>query len=112
MNQTEKIATLKIMLLPDSPMDDELIALLNVTKGAILNRRYPQGYDITQEVPCKYEHIQLQACVQLYNKKGAEGQSSHNENGIARVYEQGDIPISLLKQVLPMAGSVMLNEES
>ena len=27
------------------------------------------------------------ACVEVYGKMGAEGQSSHSENGISRVYE-------------------------
>ena len=110
MNQTEKMERLKIMLKPDTVSDEELTALLEITKGAILNRRYPSGYSDKTEVPVKYEHIQLQACVQLFNKKGAEGQSAHSENGISRTYESGDISYSLLSQVLPMAGSVYHEE--
>ena len=112
MTQEQKLETLRAMLGLDTPADEELIALLLVTKGAILNARYPLGVMKEMEVPAKYEYIQLQACVSLYNKKGAEGQTAHNENGIARTYEVGDIPQSLLKQIVPMAGSVMLSEES
>ena len=116
MTQEEKLETLKAMLSPDAPTNEELIALLLVTKGAILNARYPLGVMKETEVPAKYEHIQLQACVSLYNKKGAEGQTAHSENGIDRTYEAGDIPHSLLKQIVPMAGgvagSVIANEES
>ena len=111
MNQSEKLSMLKSMLNEDVS-DKELEALLTITKGAILNRRYPQGYESDMEVPSKYEYLQLQACVQLFNKKGAEGQSSHGENGITRVYEPGDISYDLLKQVLPMCGSVMKNAKS
>lgn len=110
MTQDEKITQLKSLLSPDAPTDEELIALLQVTQGAILNRRYPFGTDII-EVPSRYDYLQLQMCVVLYNKKGAEGQTAHGENGISRTYETGDIPNSLLKQILPMAGSVV-NENS
>ena len=110
MTQDEKITQLKNLLSPDTPTDEELVALLLITQGAILNRRYPFGTDI-YEVPARYEYIQLQMCVALYNKKGAEGQTAHRENGISRTYEAGDIPQSLLKQILPMAGSVA-NENS
>ena len=112
MTQEEKLECLRGMLSPDVPADEELIALLFVTRGAILNARYPLGCPKEVEVPLKYEHIQLQACVVLYNKKGAEGQTAHSENGISRTYETGDIPYSLLKQITPMAGSVMSSEKS
>lgn len=109
MTQDEKVANLKSMLGADAPSDEELITLLLITKGAILNRRYPLGEWLEEEVPTKYEHIQLMACVHLFNKKGAEGQTSHSENGITRNYETGDIPSSLLNQIIPMAGSVSVN---
>ena len=112
MEQLEKIVYLRNKLLPDNPTDEELTALLYITKGAILNARYPFGYKEDMEVPKRYEHIQLQACVILYNKAGAEGQTAHKENGIDRTYEVGDIPNSLLKRIVPMAGSVVENEES
>ena len=111
MTQVEKIQELKTLLSPDTPSDDEMIALLTLTKGAILNKRYPFGWEWGEEVPQKYEYLQLMMCVQLYNKKGAEGQTSHSENGITRNYEAGDIPQSLLKQIIPCAGSVY-HEES
>ena len=102
----EKINHLRVMLLPEEPSDEELSTLLFLTKGAILNARFPFGYTEEEEVPTKYEHIQLQACVVLYNKKGAEGQTAHNEQGVNRTYEVGDIPNSLLKRIVPVAGSV------
>ena len=112
MTQDEKIVQLKSMLGADAPRDEELTTLLLITKGAILNRRYPLGQWLEDEVPTKYEHIQLMACVHLFNKQGAEGQTSHSENGITRQYEVGDIPNSLLNQIIPMAGSVSVSEKS
>jgi hypothetical protein len=40
----------------------------------------------------------------LLNKRGAEGQTSHSENGISRGYESGSIPESMLSDVLPFVG--------
>ena len=111
MTQEEKIAQLKSMLGEEAPSNEELITLLLITKGAILNARYPLGEWQEEEVPTRYEHIQLLMCVALFNKKGAEGQTSHSENGITRQYETGDIPHSLLKQIIPMAGSVTVHEK-
>lgn len=106
MTEQEKMEALREMLKPDTVSDSELTTLLTISKGAILNRRYPFGYGEHTEVPTKYEYVQLQACVQLYNKKGVEAQTSHSENGISRTYESGDISVILLSQIVPMAGSV------
>lgn len=106
MTDERKMELIRSALKPDTISDDELTVLLEVSKGAILNRRYPFGYPEGIEVPARYEHIQLQICVEMFSKKGAEGQTSHSENGISRSYECGDISNSLLNKILPMVGSV------
>lgn len=53
-------------------------------------------------VETKYERIQLKIAVEMYNKRGAEGQMSHTENGLSRSYEKADISDSLLRQVTPI----------
>jgi len=57
----------------------------------------------------KYVRVQLQIAVELFNKNGAEGQTSHGENGINRAYESGDISPSLLKQITPFAKTPFSN---
>jgi hypothetical protein len=47
--------------------------------------------------------IQVRMAVELYNKRGAEGQVGHGENGISRTYDGGDISKSLLAQIIPVA---------
>jgi hypothetical protein len=108
MTQDEKMTFLKTQLTDNGivPTDEELSALLLITKGAILNARYPLKEYEDADVPQKYVYLQLQMCIQMYNKRGAEGQVSHSENGISRVWEEGDIPQSLLKLVVPYVGSV------
>ena len=49
-----------------------------------------------QEVPPDYDHLQVEAAEYMLNKRGAEGETVHKENGIDRTYESADIPTSLL----------------
>jgi len=56
------------------------------------------------DVPKKYHYLQCEIAVFLLNKRGAEGQSRHSENGIDRTYDGGDIP--MLKNVVPYAGVI------
>jgi hypothetical protein len=54
------------------------------------------------EVETKYLTLQIKMAVEMYNKRGAEGQTGHTENGISRVYSKADVSDSLLSQVIPM----------
>ena len=55
------------------------------------------------EVESKYSTIQVKMAVEMFSKRGAEGQISHTENGISRMYEKADISPSLIMQITPMA---------
>jgi hypothetical protein len=73
----------------------------------VLNRRYPFGAPAEAKVPSQYEHIQLMIALELFAKRGAEGQIEHDENGIARKYESSSVSDSLLRRITPIIGSVM-----
>lgn len=49
----------------------------------------------------KYHNVQIQMAIELYNKQGVEGQTSHSENGISRGYKSTAISDDLLTQVTP-----------
>lgn len=53
------------------------------------------------DVEQKYLTQQIKIAVELYNKRGAEGQASHGENGIMRTYEKSDVSPSILSQIMP-----------
>ena len=103
----EKIVRLEVLISPDTAGSDLLMILLEQAAGIVLNRRYPYGVPEGAEVPPEYEHIQMQIAVELFSKRGAEGQTAHNENGINRTYEAADVSPSLLRRIVPMCGSVM-----
>ena len=102
MKQAEKLTLLKAMV-GSSDTDDVLLAYLDIAGGKILNRAYPFGTD-EATVPARYDFLQCEIAAYLLNKRGAEGQTGHSENGISRSYESADVPESLLGAVTPMVG--------
>lgn len=55
------------------------------------------------DVESKYLTIQVKMAIEMFSKRGAEGQISHTENGISRMYEKADISPSLITQITPFA---------
>ena len=106
MTDEDKIARLEVLISPDTASFETLSYLLGQAEGIVLNRRYPFGPPEEAVVPSAYEHIQLQIAVELFSKMGAEGQTDHNENGVSRKWESGDVSPSLLRRIVPMVGSV------
>lgn len=81
-----------------------LSTYLLLAKQAVLLRLYPYKDSSEDEVPAKYHGVQVEIAAFMLNKRGAEGEKAHSENGITRSYESGDIPDSLLRRIVPMAG--------
>ena len=104
MKQTEKLTLLKAMV-GSSDTDDVLFAYLDIAGSKIINRAFPYDHEVT-EVPARYEFLQCEIAAYLLNKRGAEGQTGHSENGISRSYESADVPESLLGAVTPMVGVI------
>lgn len=100
MTQVEKLQLLKAMV-GESDSEGVLLAYLNIAGGKIINRAYPYDPDVT-EVPRRYEFLQCEIAAYLLNKRGAEGQISHSENGISRTYGSADVPEDMLSAVTPM----------
>lgn len=107
MTNEEKIISLAVLISPDTADKELLSELIVLSEGIVLNKRYPFGPPTGVTVPSKYEHIQLQIALELFSKRGAEGQTEHDENGISRKYESADVSPSLLKRIIPICGSVM-----
>ncbi len=107
MTTEEKLVSLQVLISPDTANTELLMVLLGQAEGIVLSRRYPFGSPEGAMVTSAYEHIQLQIAVELFSKMGAEGQISHNENGVNRTYEAADVSPSLLKRIVPVAGSVL-----
>ena len=106
MTNEEKITSLAALISPDTADEVLLATYITLSEGIVLNRRYPFGVPDGAKVPPQYEYIQLQIALELFAKRGAEGQIEHDENGIARKYESANVSTSLLRCITPIVGSV------
>lgn len=106
MADSYKLTKLRLMVGANASEDDLLLMYLTDAERAILNHLYPMDEDVAHTLPTRYESRQVEIAAYLYNKRGAEGETSHNENGISRTYENGSIPDSMLSDIIPY-GSVI-----
>lgn len=90
--------------------DSVLSAYLSLAASEVLLRAYPFD-SLVLEVPDRYSSVQVEIAAYMLNKRGAEGQTSHSENGISRGYEDGSVPPTLLRKITPMAGSFYAKED-
>ena len=81
-----------------------LSAYLDMAGSIILNKCYPFGSE-KHEIPEKYCMKQTEIAAYLLNKRGAEGETAHSENGISRTYESASVPPSMLRDVIPFVGT-------
>lgn len=79
--------------------------LLESAKEIILSRRFPHS-DWPDEVEPRYRGLQIRIALDLYNKRGAEGELAHSENGISRTYTAGWVSRDLLDEIVPKCGVV------
>lgn len=104
MTMDKKIDMLGRMMDGDDTDQGILEVYLELAAQAILNHMYPfkesfEGID----VPDRYVAIQLKIANYMLNKRGAEGEIQHIENGVHRNYGAADIPDSMLKDIVPFS---------
>ena len=106
MEQYEKLAELRLIVESDED-DNVLLSYLEQAKDVILNRMYPYGTDeeyAQMDVPKRFEFKQIRIAAYFMNKRGAEGEVQHIENGIHRNYKSSDVPEDMLWDVFPVVG--------
>lgn len=104
MTELEKITALKAIV-GVADTDEVLSAYLSLAGQKIIAKAYPYKNDMV-EVPAQYAYLQVEIAAYMLNKRGAEGQTSHSENGISRSYENADVPESMLKTITPFCGVI------
>ena len=100
MDLSEKLEMLKTMT--DETDENVLMVYLNLAGDVILRRLYPYGTN-NNEVPSPYEVRQIDIASYLINKRGAEGELAHTENGVSRTYADALVPPSYLRGIIPFA---------
>jgi hypothetical protein len=98
----EKLTALRAMV-GGSDTDSILSTYLNIAGQKIITKAFPYENEVT-DVPAQYDYLQLEIAAYMMNKRGAEGQTAHSENSINRSWENGDVPISMLRTITPKVG--------
>ena len=102
MTETQMLEELRNIT--DSTEEDRvLLSFLSSAKRRVLNRLYPfaNSYE-GLNVPERYNGVQIEIAAFLMNKRGAEGEVQHNENGVSRTYGGADVPPALMAEITPM----------
>lgn len=103
MTDTEKLTMLKAMT---GEKDESVLSTyLSIAGNKVLKWAYPFDSTVTV-VPDRYAYNQVEIAAYLVNKRGAEGETAHSENGISRSYEDGDVPPTLLREIVPCASLI------
>lgn len=102
MTDAEKVQMVKAMT---DETDSEIVsAYLMLAGEAIYHHADPFKRSDKNTVLEDYGGLHVRAAVYFLNKRGAEGESGHSENGINRAYESSDLPPSMLREITPIAG--------
>ena len=103
MTDNEKVMAVQTLVGDEQATSDIITLYLAVARDAILNRLYPHGIPDTEMlVPTRYEYTQCKLAARYFLRRGAEGEITHSENGIARTYASAD-DADILNEVLPYA---------
>lgn len=104
---TNEVMKARLSSLTGETDDNILLTFLEIAAEKILTKCYPYDREpITRRVPAKYQSTQLEIAAYLLNKRGAEGETAHNENGINRSYESAGVPESMLRGIIPFASVI------
>ena len=101
----------KLEAMTGEQTEEVLSTYLDLAGNKILRKAYPYN-DTQTTVPEKYHYTQLEVAAYLLNKRGAEGETAHSENGISRSYEDGDVPPTLLREIVPCAAVVVTSDDT
>lgn len=112
MTDAQKEQRIADWLKPETVTLTDLLPFILMAQDIVLNKRFPFGYDAETSVPTNLENIQCQIALELWNKRGAEGQTSSSENGITRTWANSIVSPTLLNLITPCVGSVVATDEN
>lgn len=92
-----QLSILKSLLGSTTASDEILQFYLDDASAIICDIRYS---DIVEP---QYMTTQIKIALELFSKRGAEGEISHTELGTVRMYERSDVSPSLIQSITPFA---------
>lgn len=91
----------------DEKDEDVLSSYLEMAEEIAFAKVFPFGCEnetTTEKVMHKYDRIICEIALYLVNKRGAEGEKAHMESTAERTYENGGVPDSIMKKLIPYCG--------
>lgn len=92
MTNAEKTAMVKALVEDDASATDSVVAVyLTLSAHKVLERLYPFDTGKTEsDIPVRYEPLQCELAARLFLRRGSEGETNHEENGVNRNYATVD----------------------
>lgn len=104
MTDSEKQAMVLALVDNDATATAELLSVyLRIAYGKMLERLYPfNDAKTVSDIPERYDEIQCELAARLFLRRGGEGESNHEENGVNRQYDSVDDE-DILSRLTPFA---------
>lgn len=103
MTDEAKIAFVQALVENDPEATAELVGVyLSLALDKIKDELYPFDRTGEKTVPERYDQLQCELASRLFLRRGAQGEVSHNENGVNRTYGSVD-DRDLLNKIIPFA---------
>ena len=102
MTEEVKIALVKAM--SDETNDETIRAFLSLAGETIYHYVDPYQTTTMEKALETCGSTQAKAAAYYLNKRGWDFESGHSENGVNRSYESGDLPSSILRELIPKCG--------
>ena len=102
---SDELLEMAVTIIADDALASYASVYLSLAKSAIVAQLFPLDSSATwDDVPEKFHMRAVEICVYLLNKRGAEGEVSHSENGVSRTYGDASIPSRMFAGMVPQAG--------
>lgn len=85
-------------------------AYLPLAKHFILVTRHPFSSDADEEKwETRYDHLHCEVAAAMFSRRGSEGETQHNENGVDRTWAtSSSVPLALVQRIVPLGKAVSL----
>lgn len=101
METMDKIATIRELVGNDAKATDALVSVyLSDAEESILRRLYPFGVPDGASIPAMYDMASCKLAARYFLRRGAEGETVHNENGVHRHYGSVNDE-DILREIMP-----------
>lgn len=92
----------------DETDEDILSAFLEMAREVIIAKRYCNTItkptdEEKEEYLAAHTATQVNVATYLLNKRGAEGELHHSENGTLRIYSSAGVPDEMTRDIIPLA---------